>query len=113
VRSAQTQHMIPPSRMTQKYLNKRFANQGNCDCYTNFRRYGNTTSELKKRIQTHRFDLIIRMVKFLITIIIGKDKWHVHRAYLNYYANCIKYDKRLIADKQWVEMVRINDWINI
>ena len=32
-------HMIPPSRMTQYYLNKRMLNQGNCDSYTSYKKY--------------------------------------------------------------------------
>ena len=41
-------HLIPPERMTQSYLNKRLANQGNCDSYTDFRKYHYSNFSLLK-----------------------------------------------------------------
>ena len=36
ISSSITYHMIPTERMTQGYLNKRLANQGNCDSYSDY-----------------------------------------------------------------------------
>src|SRR5438309_1301916 len=45
--SAVTHHVIPPGRMTQRYLNRRMANQGNADTFTWFRAARPTDEELK------------------------------------------------------------------
>lgn len=113
IRSSVTQHMIPPQRMTQLYLNKRFANQGNCDCYTDFRTYLYTDSQLIEQISKHRRKMLIKFFKYIYTFIIGMDKWHIHRAMINYYASRIQYDKRILKDNDWRKMVLVNDWINI
>jgi glucosyl-dolichyl phosphate glucuronosyltransferase len=112
IRSSVTQHMIPPHRMTQLYLNKRFANQGNCDCYTDFRAYHYTDSQLIQQINKHRRQMMIKFFKFVYAYFIGMDKWHIHRAMINYYASRIKYDKRILKDNDWRKMVLVNDWIN-
>lgn len=113
VKASVTQHIIPPRRMTQEYLNKRFANQGNCDCYTDYREYLYTDKQLKEQMSKHRRQLYIRSLKFVLTGITGNDKWHIHRAMIDYFANRIKYNRRLLKDESWKEMVLINDWINI
>ena len=51
--SSITHHVIPPERMTQEYLNKRLANQGNCDSYTDYRRNTYSKVELIKGISLH------------------------------------------------------------
>ena len=50
VDDAVSYHMIPRSRMTQKYLNERFSNQANCDSFTTFRRNENSKKVLLKLI---------------------------------------------------------------
>ena len=52
--SALTEHIIPLYRTTQSYFNKRFANQGNSDSYTDYRQYRFSNAELKHQINTHR-----------------------------------------------------------
>ena len=112
VRESQTQHMIPPARMTQKYLNKRFANQGNCDSYTNFRKYRYSKKDLKLLNRENYWKYTQKLVKFVFTRIQNNDKWHIHRAYLEYYKSRMAYNKKLMTDSKWVEMVLMNDWIN-
>ena len=112
VRSSITNHIIPPTRMTQSYLNKRFGNQGNCDSYTEYRKYRFSNEQLKRNIKNDRLKMLVKFVKFIFTRLICNDKWHIHRASINYFSNKIKYNKRLIFEKKWVKMVLINDWIN-
>lgn len=112
-RKSLTWHIIPATRMTQSYLNKRFANQGNCDCYTDYRTYRYTEKELKRQNLQFRKLRFYKIVKYIGTKLLNYDKWHIYRAYVDYYSAKIKYNKRLIRDKEWVEMVLINNWINI
>jgi len=107
-----TFHMIPPTRMTQKYLNKRFANQGNCDSYTDYRANRFSNVELKQQNFLFVKLRMLRVVKFICTRIINNDKWHIHRAYIDYFTTRIKYNIKLMNNKAWVEMVLIDDWIN-
>lgn len=91
-------HIIPPQRLTQSYLNKRLANQGNCDSYTDYRRYNYSKIGLYKKILTHVLKLVFSEAKSLINLIQGKNKWRIKYAYVFYYFNRIKYDYRLITD---------------
>jgi glycosyltransferase involved in cell wall biosynthesis len=106
-------HMIPPSRMTQQYFMNRFANQGNCDSYTDFRKFNYTPVQLKQNIKQFRKMILKKFLKYILLFILQRDKWRVHKAWIAYYQNRIKYDKRLLMNKEWVKMVQINDWINI
>ena len=111
--SSVIQHMIPRSRMTQRYLNKRLANQGNCDSYTEYKRnrYGNL--KLYQRIFSHIMSLIIIRPSILVVKCLSFSKsWRIELAYFPYYFNRIKYDYRLIRDEKWRELVLKCDWLN-
>lgn len=105
-------HMIPPSRMTQAYLNKRLGNQGNCDSYTAYRanRYGR--SQLKRVIVSHLQSMIVEVTRFLCKRALKKSSWRLNRARVNYYKNRIKYDLRLLRDKEWRKLVLKHDWLS-
>ena len=103
--------MIPPERMTQSYLNKRIANQGNCDSYTDYRKYHYSRSALGRKILLHFYKLIISEIKCLVNLIKGKVAWRIKHAYMFYYLNRIKYDYRLIIDNSWRELVLKRDWL--
>ncbi|MDD4969935.1 MAG: glycosyltransferase [Paludibacter sp.] len=112
VKKSVTHHIIPKTRMTQQYFNKRFANQGNCDSYTDFRKHDYATVELKKNIIKFRKLKIQKYLKYFILYVLQHDKWRVNRAWVDYYKHRMLYDKKLLTDKEWVKMVLINDWIN-
>ncbi len=101
-----TYHMIPRSRMTQKYLNYRFGNQGNCDSFTIFRRNENSKKVLLKLIAfTHIPSLIKFFFGSLLHHITKKDLWRLQRAYCYYIYNRMKSDIRLVTDNQWRKFV--------
>jgi glycosyltransferase involved in cell wall biosynthesis len=104
-------HIIPPQRMTQSYLNKRLANQGNCDSYTDFRKYNYSNFMLLKRIVSHVYKIILSIIKCFGYIIQRKFEWRKQYAYIFYYINRIKYDYRLMLDKSWKNLVLKNDWL--
>ena len=105
-------HMIPASRMTQDYLNKRLANQGSADCYTEYKKHRFSSEELADRVQSYVSSLIEKS-----SLCIGKrlnddDRWRMDKAYTHYYLNRIEYDLRLIKDPDWRKLVLRDDWIN-
>ena len=104
-------HIIPPQRMTQSYLNKRLANQGNCDSYTDFRKYNSTNSILFRNILNYIFNIFYSIIRCLISILKGRIEWHKQYAEIFYYLNRIKYDYRLIFDDSWKMLVLKNNWL--
>lgn len=110
--SSVTYHMIPPQRMTQYYFNKRMANQGNCDSYTDYRRYLYTRPQLIKKIISHAKWACRHSLKYLVRYVLRKESWRLHRAQVNYYSNRIRYDIRLLHDEKWRDLVLKRDWLN-
>ena len=107
-----TYHIIPPSRMTQDYLNKRLANQGSADCYTEYRESRFSGEELLGRIDSYRNELMEHACMATKKRIAGEIDWHMYEAYTHYYLNRIAYDLRLIHDPQWREQVLKYDWLS-
>lgn len=105
-------HMIPPSRMTQAYLNKRLANQGNCDSYTDYKKYIYPPAMLCVRILSHVRSLLKRLLRSWVKVVVFKGNWRLDRAYVSYYINRIKYDIKLIKDEDWRQFVLKNNWID-
>ena len=105
-------HVIPPSRMTQKYLNKRLANQGNSDSYTAYKKNKFNKKDLCNQILSHIKNLVINASYFLFNFVIFKDIWRIYKAYVSYYFNRIKYDYKLIKDEDWRQMVLKDNWLN-
>lgn len=110
--NAVTEHIIPPRRITQDYFNKRFANQGNCDSYTQYRERRFSEEELRSNISLYRRNILKRYLKFVFLWITGNDKWHVQRAWVEYYKNRIKYDNRILTDAEWRNLVLKDNWID-
>jgi hypothetical protein len=85
-------HIIPPQRMTQSYLNKRLANQGNCDSYTDFRKYNYSNFMLLKKIVSHVCKIILSIIKCFGCIIQRKLEWRKQYAYIFYHINILFFD---------------------
>lgn len=109
---AVTYHMIPKERMTQRYLNRRLANQGNCDSYTEYKKNIYSKWMLYKKILSHTKNLMKNLIYALIRIVLFKNKWRINWARVYYYINRIKYDFRLIKDEHWRRLVLKYDWLN-
>lgn len=111
ITSAIIYHIIPHARMTQKYLNKRMANQGNCDSYTEYRKYNYSEFQLYKQICRHAANIFNRLVHYTLNVSRMRIAWRIHRAYLSYYIKRIKYDYRLIKDENWRRLVLKYNWL--
>lgn len=105
-------HMIPQIRMTQQYINKRLANQGNADSYTRYRKYKDNKFRLYSNMLSYTTWMLVFALKVLIKKILFNGKWRIDRAYISYYIARIKYDYRLIKDGKWREIALKSDWLN-
>lgn len=105
-------HMIPPARMTQDYLNKRLANQGSADSYTEYKRDVYSREELAKRIKGYLNELFERSAQAVLSRLSGGDEWRLDKAYTHYYLSRIEYDMRLMEDESWRELVLKENWID-
>jgi glucosyl-dolichyl phosphate glucuronosyltransferase len=104
-------HIIPPTRMTQSYLNKRIGNQGNCDAYTEYRKHRNT-KKLFFSIIKQFYQFTRCLIKFLYhTIQLKKDSIRFDIAYLFYFFKKIKYNFNLLNDKKFLQLVEKDDWL--
>jgi glycosyltransferase involved in cell wall biosynthesis len=105
-------HMIPSSRMTQGYLNKRLANQGNCDSYTEYRAFRYNALQLMFQMTKRVLNSCSLLVKFFPRFILGRDSWRLLLARLFYNLNRIKYDLRLLYDEKWRSLVLKCNWLD-
>lgn len=105
-------HMIPPARMTQDYLNKRLANQGSADSYTDYRKHRYSKEQLSQRIMEHVGKLMERSTAAVVRRTDGDIAWRMDKAYTHYYLSRIEYDIRLFHDPAWRHLVLRNDWFN-
>ena len=111
VGTAVTHHMIPASRMTQRYLNGRLADQGFCDSYTDFRAVHPGKPRLAKRILVHSVLGGVTILKAAAHRAAGDTRWRLDLARVFYYRNRMRYDARLIGDERWRTFALRDDWI--
>jgi glycosyltransferase involved in cell wall biosynthesis len=111
VGSSITRHRIPATRMTQSYLNQRFADQGFCDSYTTYRdrvpgRVGllsDAAAQLSRAIPASLL-AVARSIR-------GDSRWRLNVARLFYIRNRITYDLRLARSAEWRRFAIRSDWI--
>lgn len=108
------EHMIPPSRMTQNYLNNRLANQGNCDSYTYYR----TEKPSLHKLLLNSLMSLHKSSEYWIYALLRfhrkSKEFKIRRAeaYAHYYFSRFKYDLRLFVSKKWRALVMRQDWLN-
>jgi len=113
VDDAVSYHLIPRSRMTQKYLNGKFSNQGNSDSFTTFRRNENSKKDLLKIIVfSHIPNLFKYLTGSLTKKLANKDMWRLDRVYAHYFFHRIKADCRFAMDERWRKFAVKYDYIN-
>jgi glycosyltransferase involved in cell wall biosynthesis len=112
VGSAVTHHMIPASRMTQRYLNSRMADQGFCDSYTDYRAIHPGRARLARRILAHSVLGGLTLLKAAAHKASGDSRWRLDLARIYYHRNRMRYDARLILNDKWRKFALRDDWIN-
>lgn len=109
--SAITEHIIPSSRMTQKYLNKRFRNQGCSDSYKAYREDVAQGKCFKPTRGKYAGKLLKQWFKTLTRICRKKESYHFFLAYWNYYRARTEYDLRITRDPEWRKMILRKNWL--
>lgn len=104
-------HMLPKNRLNQKYINKRLANQGNCDSYTDYRREKYSATGLVGQNIKYFFKIFYFLTLAVLSFLVGYSKYHLYYAYMFYCIARIKYNIRLIKDESWRQFVLKSDWI--
>lgn len=113
VDDAVSYHLIPRSRMTQKYLNDRFGNQGNCDSFTTFRINENSKKVLLKLILfSHIPNFFKYLTGSLTKKLTNKDMWRLDRVYAHYFFQKIKADFKFATDENWRKYALRYDFMN-
>jgi glucosyl-dolichyl phosphate glucuronosyltransferase len=107
-----TQHVIPASRMNQRYLNSRFADQGFCDSYTSFRRGVSGTLRLGGALALHAMMIVPSAISAAVLRVRGRSLWRLRLARVFYFRNRAIYDARLLASRQWRQFALRDDWIS-
>lgn len=104
-------HQIPASRMTQAYLNRRLANQGNSDSFTDYREHIYSTEELKQKNKEFRMMMIKKWLRALLLRCVDDDNWHIKLAQAHYYKHRTKYNSKLLHNEQWRNYVLKGNWL--
>jgi glucosyl-dolichyl phosphate glucuronosyltransferase len=106
-------HMIPGSRFTQRYLNKRLANNGIAHSYSAFRRCPTNSFLLKQILKKIAFKMPAELAKYLIMPIVKRDaslyrffiaKWH-------YYFSSVSFDLQILFTPRLKKFVLKRDWL--
>jgi glycosyltransferase involved in cell wall biosynthesis len=103
-------HVIPPERMTQKYLNTRLRNQGNADAYTLVQEQnGHACIGLEAAKSVFEFAIfsLQNMIKSLCDL--HRLRFIVAMAY--YHVAKIKYLLKVQSDADFKSMVMQSDWL--
>jgi glycosyltransferase involved in cell wall biosynthesis len=111
VGEAITHHVIPESRMTQEYLNSRFADQGYCDSYTDYREIRPGPLRLLRRIVAHGLLTGATVSNAAARRVSGNSRWRLDFARLYYYRNRVRYDVRLLLHDEWRTFALRDNWI--
>jgi len=111
VGTAVTHHMIPASRMTQRYLNSRFADQGFCDSYTQFREIHPGRMRLLRRMVTNSVLAGFDVISAAARRVAGDSAWRLDFARVFYHRNRMRYDARLLSNERWRRFAMRDDWL--
>lgn len=108
-----THHIIPRSRMTQKYLNKRFRNQANCDSFTNFRKNNSSKNSLfRSIIYSHIPNFFKLLFGSIFKRLKSNDLWRMERVYTHYYFYKIVADYKLATNEEFRKYAVKYDYMN-
>jgi len=103
-------HIIPQSRMTQKYLNNRFVYMGNGTSYAEYRQDPFTKKEIFNRVWKYLKELIENELKYLVLGIRGETTLRFCLAIPFYFLARIRYDIQIVYNKKFREFVENNYW---
>lgn len=112
VGEATIHHVIPASRMTQRYLNGRFADQGFSDGYSAYKAAQMSRAHLLGRVAAHSVRALASSSTALARRAMKDSRWRLHLARVFYHVNRARYDMRLASHAEWRNFVTATDWLS-
>jgi glycosyltransferase involved in cell wall biosynthesis len=114
ISTAITEHIIPKERTTQKYLNRRYRNQANCDSYAQYRVLFFEKKELNMpNIIMKNYILCLKNIIYvLIKFILKNDSWHLNLAKFFYHKQVVRYFLKVESNPKFKALVLRSDWLN-
>lgn len=103
-------HMIPPGRMTQRYLNNRFIYNGNSVSYSEYRNNPFTRKDIPHRMWKYLKTLLMNEMIYLVKGLKRKTTLRFAVAIPYYFIARMKYDMRIVYDKEFKDFVENNYW---
>jgi glycosyltransferase involved in cell wall biosynthesis len=111
VREAVTHHVIPPSRMTQAYLNRRMAHQGVSDSYTQYWLQRPGTLRLVVVIAEQFLGLNRAAFGYLVRLLLRQDSWHLYCARIHSCTSWLKCYGKLCLNARQRRLVLRDNWL--
>lgn len=109
---ALTHHIIPPERLTQKYFEKRLANQGAADAFTQFNREKIALAELPGAMEFCWRQSMKENVRALRCGLTGNANWRQHRAQAAYWKAKRDFFANVLADGELRAFVSRKEWMS-
>lgn len=104
-------HMIPPKRMTQKYLNSRFRNIAAMMVYSEYREKPFTKKEFRRKVLSGIWDCLKNCRRHCSDAVRGIRTIRFVPATICYYIAYMKYASRIVHDDEWRKFVLKNNWL--
>jgi glycosyltransferase involved in cell wall biosynthesis len=108
-------HIIPATRMTQGYLNKRMANGGSCHAYTKYRfKNFSNFALLGENLRLFFVEAPYRYLVVGLKAIKLKDVHYLRfwLAYFYYFKTRLMYNFRILTDPNWKKFVLKRNWLS-
>lgn len=110
-----TFHVVPPTRMTQAFLNRRIGISGANDAYRQYRKY--TPSPLQLffwNVKLIFVSIPLHLATYIIKVFVSRDPdlGRFFIPYTYYYRNRIGYNQRLMRSEKWRAFAQKKDWMS-
>jgi glucosyl-dolichyl phosphate glucuronosyltransferase len=105
-------HIIPPHRMTYRYLINSFGTSGYCVSFTDYRSHRRKELILPRMLRRNTIGIIMLFAKAIVKVLIGREPLRFLPAYLVYLHKRNRFDLKLYRDSKYRRLVEIDDWLN-
>jgi glycosyltransferase involved in cell wall biosynthesis len=107
-------HIIPSSRITQKYINKRFANGAAAHCYSEYRMNKSLKKTIRNTVVNILFKFPITITTYILQTLIKRDIGLLHfiPAQVAYHIQSLKYNLNILFNKKFRDFVLKSNWLS-
>jgi len=105
-------HVIPPERMTLRYLIGRLSNQGNCDSSTEYRKHRSRSGIVSRMLRRNTLGAARIFFEMALKMALGEQSWHFIPARIAYFYRRNIFDLQLYFNRSKREFLERDDWLN-